>query len=151
MWRINWFVVSSLLLLFCFSAPVHGTCSENRMYQISEEELTMLETHLAALESNNNELLSLLAASNLDLNAASTALKESRQELSTLKKQLTELQAETQTLSASLEIVNQELANASASFKASEKERDRIENRLRNQRNIWEVLCCIAVGVAVAK
>ena len=65
--------------------------------------------------------------------------------------QLTELQAETKSLSESLKTANEELKRASESFKASERERDKIEGRLRNQRNIWEILCVIVAGVAIAK
>jgi hypothetical protein len=50
-----------------------------------------------------------------------------------------------------LQTANEELRKASQSFKQYEKERDKTENRLRNQRNIWEVLCFVAVGVAAAR
>lgn len=140
-----------LLLVLCLCLPSAGTCSPSQTYQISENELQMLEQHLNALEANNNELLNLLAASTLDLNEASQSLSASKKELETLRMQLTELQAETKSLSESLQTANDELRKAAESFKASEKERDRIEGRLRTQRNIWEVLFAVAVGVAVAR
>ena len=102
-------------------------------------------------DRKQGKLLNLLNASELDLNEASRSLSESKKELATLKAQLETLQAETKTLSESLKIANEELAKASASFKASERERDKIENRLRTQRNVWEALFAVAVGVAVAK
>ena len=152
MWtKKNCCVLSFMLLALCLCWPCVGTCSPSRMYEISETELTTLQEHLNALEANNNELLNLLNASNLDLNEASLSLSESRKELETLRMQLTALQTETKRLDESLRIANAELQNARESFKASEKEHDRIEGRLRNQRNIWEVLCAVAVGVAVAR
>ena len=152
MWKktrlLNILLISAFL---CLSFPCVGSCSESRTYQISESELTALENHLTALEANNNELLNLLAASTLDLNEASQSLSASKKELETLRMQLTELQAETKSLSESLKTANEELKRASESFKASERERDKIEGRLRTQRNIWEALFAVAVGVAVAR
>ena len=139
----------SLLCLLLLSGV--GICSQSQMYEISESELLTLSNHLNALEANNNELLNLLNASTLDLNEASLSLSESRKELETLRTQLKELQAETKRLSESLRTANEELQNARASFKASEAEHDKIEGRLRNQRNLWEVLCFVAVGVAAAR
>ena len=152
MWRITKFYVMAFsLLALCLCWPSVGICSPSRTFEISESELLTLEQHLNALEANNNELLNLLNASTLDLNEASQSLSASKKELETLRMQLTELQAETKRLSESLKTANEELKRASESFKASERERDRIEGRLRTQRNIWEALFAVAVGVAVAR
>ncbi len=152
MWRTTRFYVMAFwLLALCLYLPSHGICSPNQTYTISESELLTLEQHLNALEQNNSELLNLLNASELDLNEASLSLNESRKELQTLKAQLNELQAETKWLSESLRTANDELRRASELFKASERERDKIERRLRTQRNIWEALFAVAAGVAVAK
>lgn len=152
MWRKTKFLSASLIAAFLFlSWQSVGICSESRTYQISETQLETLSNHLTALEQNNNELLNLLNESNLDLSEASLSLSESRKELETLKVQLAALQAETKRLDASLRTANAELQSARESFRRSEQERDKIEGRLRNQRNLWEVLCLVAVGVAVAK
>lgn len=152
MWRkTRLCAMAFLLLALCLCWPCAGGCSPSRTFEISESELLMLEEHLTALEANNNELLNLLAASTLDLNEASQSLSASKKELETLRMQLTELQAETKSLSESLKTANEELKRASESFKASERERDKIEGRLRTQRNIWEALFAVAVGVAVAR
>lgn len=152
MWRKTR-LLSTLLILACLFlfAPSRGICSPSRQYTISETELQTLNNHLIALEQNNSELEKLLNESGVELTTASTALLESRNEISKLKEQLTRLQQETNQLSESLKIANKELQNARISFRESEKEHDKIEGRLRTQRNIWEVLCAIAVGVAVAK
>lgn len=152
MWRkTRLCAMAFLLLALCLYWPCVGGCSPSRTFEISESELLTLEQHLNALEANNNELLHLLNASELDLSEASQSLSASRQELATLKAQLETLQAETKSLSESLRTANEELKRASESFKASEQEHDRIEGRLRTQRNIWEALFAVAVGVAVAR
>ena len=153
MWKIK----RVLFITFLFAASLFlcwqsvCSCSESRTFTISETQLEALQNHLNALEQNNSELLNLLNESTLDLNEASSSLSASKKELETLRTQLTELQAETKRLSESLKTANEELMRASESFKASERERDKIEGRLRTQRNIWEVLFAVAVGVAVAK
>jgi chromosome segregation ATPase len=110
-----------------------------------------LQNHLDALEKNNETLKAILSESNEDLTIALDALMKSQNELATLKAQLQQAKNDAESAKNSLAIANQELAKASESFKQYEKERDKTENRLRNQRNIWEVLCLVAVGVAVAR
>lgn len=153
MWKIKRVLFITLLFsasLFLFWASV-GSCSENPQYTINATQLEALQNHLNALEQNNSELLNLLNASEMDLTEASLSLSESKKELETLRAQLTALQAETKQLNASLRTANEELQRARESFKKSEKEHDRIEGRLRTQRNIWEALFAVAVGVAVAR
>ncbi len=153
MWKIKRVLFITLLFsasLFLFWASV-GSCSESRTFEISETQLQQLQMHLTELERNNNELLSLLSASEMDLSEASQSLSASRKELETLREQLAALQSETQRLDESLRIANAGLQNARESFRKSEKERDKIEGRLRTQRNIWEALFAVAVGVAVAR
>ena len=152
MWKtIRLCIIASSLAFLCLCWPSAGSCSANQMYQISATQLEMLSSHLTALEKNNAELLSLLDASEMDLTEASLSLNESKKELETLRAQLIALQAETKQLDASLRTANEELQRARESFKKSEKEHDRIEGRLRTQRNIWEALFAVAVGVAVAR
>lgn len=151
MWKRSLAFIFGLSLFFYLSSAFAGTCYASRQYTISETELETLSDHLTALEQNNSELERLLNESGVELTTASTALLESRNEISRLKEQLKTLQQETNQLSESLKIANNELQNARISFRESEKEHDRIEGRLRTQRNIWEALFAVAVGVAVAK
>ena len=150
MWK-KFFVSLVLCALACLSVGFCGICYANPTYTISESELTTLETHLAMLESNNETLKKILSESGEELTAALNALTESQKELTTLRNELIQCKADAQSARNSLQIANEELQKASQSFKAYEKERDKTENRLRNQRNIWEVLCFVAVGVAVAR
>ena len=150
MWK-KLFVSLVLCALSCLSVGWHGICYANQTYTISETELTTLQNHLTALEQNNETLKAILTESNEDLTIALDALMKSQSELATLKAQLQQAKSDAESAKNSLAIANQELQKASQSFKAYEKERDKVEGRLRNQRNIWEVLCFVAVGVAVAR
>ena len=152
MWRKTKFCVMAFsLLALCLCWPCAGGCSPSPQYTITEEELTALEDHSNALMQNISELERLLTASNLDLTTASTALAESQIEIAQLQNQLSGLKAQMQTLSESLTIANAELQDARKSFAASERERDKIDGRLRTQRNIWEALFFVAAGVAAAR
>ena len=150
MWKKP-FVSLVLFALSFLSVGFCGTCSANQTYTISETELQTLQNHLTALEQNNETLKAILSESNEDLTTALDALMKSQNELATLKMQLQQAKSDAKSAKASLQIANEELQKASESFKAYEKERDRTANKLRNQRNIWEVLCLVAVGVAVAR
>lgn len=141
--------VMSVALWLCWASV--GGCSESRMYQISENELTALQEHLNVLEQNNETLRSILDGSNEELTAALNALTASKAELTKLKSELMQCRIDAENARKSLETANQELQKARESFKQSEKERDKIEGRLRTQRNIWEALFAVAVGVAIAR
>ena len=152
MWKtIRLCIIAASLAFLCLCWPSAGSCSESQTYTISATQLEALQNHLTALEQNNSELLSLLDASEMDLTEASQSLSASKKELETLRTQLTALQAETRRLDESLRIANAELQNARESFRQSEQEHDRIEGRLRTQRNVWEVLFFLAAGVAATR
>ena len=138
-------------LLCCFSllSPCVGIASPT--YTITAAEMEQLQNHLNALEANNEMLKSILTASDSELTVALEALMKSRDELTTLKAQLTQAKSDAESAKKSLQIANDELQKASQSFKEYEKARDKTENRLRNQRNIWEFIAALAVGVAVAR
>jgi len=141
-------VLFSFLALLWFS-PCVGGCSPT--YQITEEELTTLETNLATLEQHNATLKAILTTQDSELTEALNLLMKSSEELTKLRNELTIARNETQSARNSLEIANQELAKASESFKQYAQDRDRTESRLRTQRNIWEALFAVAVGYAIAK
>jgi chromosome segregation ATPase len=150
MW-IKLCVSLGLCALSFLSVGWYGTCYASQTYTISESELTTLQNHLDALEQNNETLKAILSESNEDLTIALDALMKSQNELATLKTQLQQAKNDAESARNSLQIANNELQKAAQSFKQYEKERDKVEARLRNQRNIWEVLCLVAVGVAVAR
>ena len=140
-------LLPALLLL----SPAVGSCSENQTFQISETQLTALEAHLNALEANNAELLKLLNESETELTEATQQLNESKNQIAELRNQLQALKNESEEARQSLSIANAELRKASESFKASEKAHARIEGRLRTQRNLWEVIAAVMVGVCVTR
>lgn len=150
MWK-KLFVSLALCALAFFSVGWHGTCSANQTYQISETELQTLETNLATLEQHNATLKAILSTQGDELTEALNLLTKSQEELTKLRNELKACKNDLNLSQESLKIANDELAKAAQSFKQYEKERDKVEGRLRNQRNIWEVLCFVAVGVAVAR
>ena len=143
-------IILLLPLLFWLSPSV-GSCSESPMYQISETQLTALENHLTALEANNAELMTLLNESEMELTEATQQLNESKNQISELRRELQALKSESEAARQSLKTANEELQKASAYFKASEKEHERIEGRLRTQRNVWEALAVVLTGVCIAR
>lgn len=150
------FVTLLLLSLFVLLSPSAGSCSPT--YQVTEEQMLQLQNILDGLESDNNRLLLLLNESTeglaiaesesgelkIQLNEAQSQLKELRTQLATLKSALTSART-------SLDEANKELKLASESYKKSMQQHERVESRLRTQRNVWEVLCAVAVGFAVSR
>ena len=140
-----------LCALACLSAGWYGICSANPTYTISESELMTLETNLQTLEQHNETLKAILSTQGDELTEALNLLTQSQEELTKLRNELKACKNDLNLSQESLKIANDELAKAAQSFKQYEQERDKVEGRLRNQRNIWEVLCFVAVGVAVAR
>lgn len=144
------------------SLPV-GFCSET--YIVTEQQPTTLENNLTQLKENNNQLQNLLNQSNQELQTASEQsenlndqiaqlnqqLQESQNQITTLKQQLIALKEQTTATQQSLQIANQELANASQSFKAYEKKQERIQSKLKTQKNIWKAIAIVSLGYAIAK
>ena len=143
-------IILLLPLLFWLSAPV-GFCSGSQTYQISETQLMALENHLNALEANNAALMTLLDESEMELTEATNQLAESKKQITELRSQLQALKNESEEARQSLSIANAELRKASESFKQSEKVHERIEGRLRTQRNLWEVIAAVMVGICVTR
>ena len=130
-----------LSLLFCwwlFFAP--GTCSASGtpepMYQITETELSQLETNLAQLRSINERL-------QVDLKVQSQEATQLRKELDELKKQLSDLKQQSAKQEDSLTNANRLLEQY-----ATEAKRERL--RIKAQRNAWAtaaVLACIGIAI----
>nr|DAN03363.1 MAG TPA: SECRETED 45 KDA PROTEIN CYCLE, PEPTIDOGLYCAN, CHAP, CELL [Caudoviricetes sp.] len=100
-----------------------STSRAEEMYQISESELTTLETNLNQLKKNNETKQQLLTEQK-------TQLTEASQQLETVKKELTaskSLNAQTQ---KSLESANRSLQK----FEDEAKRKIRVKTR---QRNLW--------------
>lgn len=144
------------LAFFLLSGISHGSCSPT--YTVTEPQMLQLENILTGLEQDNERLLALLNESSEGLEIANSESGELRKQLVEAQIQLTELRKQYQTLKieltnarSSLDEANKELQLASESYKKSMKQHEKVESRLRTQRNVWEVLCAIAVGFAAAR
>lgn len=127
-----------ICLLACslWLAAGSGTQAEE-MYQISESELTQLETNLNQLAKNNETKQQLLTEQK-------TQLSEANQQLETVKKELIaskSLNEETQT----------SLAEARKSFSEYENEAKRKIRIKTRQRNLWISIAAICAAAAIAK
>ena len=120
-----WTRKKSLALLLAYSLwlAAASTSQAEEMYQISETELTTLETNLHQLKKNNETKQNLLTEQK-------TQLTEASQQLETVQKELTaskSLNAQTQ---KSLERANQSLKQ----FEDEGKRKIRVKTR---QRDLW--------------
>ena len=123
-----------LSLLFCwwlFSSP--ATCSASGTYQITEEELTQLETNLRKLEQ-------LSSTQKTELTRLRQQLTKSEQELALLKSQLA-------TSSTQLTQAQNSLDNANQLLKEFAQEEKNKRLRIKAQRNTY---FCLMVAAAVA-
>lgn len=113
-----------ICLLACslWLAAGSGTQAEE-MYQISESELTQLETNLNQLAKNNETKQQLLTEQK-------TQLSEANQQLETVKKELIVSKSLNEATQKSLERANQSLKQ----FEDEAKRKIRVKTR---QRNLW--------------
>lgn len=140
-------MVSFFLLLFSSA----GSCSEGQMYHITEAELTTLEGHLKALEARNETLLDAWSKSQVDLEEALSALKESQEELRILRTDLENSKKISVEARMDLEKANSDLQNVLQSLKESERAHARTESRLQMQRTLWMIASCILTGALVSR
>ena len=147
MWKVFLRRLCIVALLFLLSALLLGCASasaQERMYEITESELTLLEENLSEL-SNVNEgqreklwnLQELLKASETRLEASERNSRMLSVKLDWLSKELT-----AQTTS---------LENANRLLQEYEEEERRTKRRIERQRNIAYVLAAVAVIFCAAK
>ena len=137
--------ISALLLLLAFLLlDISFASAQERMYEISEEELTQLEENLRELSNVNDgqrekltNLQEMLKTSEMRLEASERNSRMLSVKLDWLSKELTE-----QTSS---------LENANRLLKEYEEEERRTKRRIERQRNIAYVLAAIAVIFCAAK
>ena len=125
-----------LSLLFCwwlFSAP--ATCSASGTYQITEEELTRLETNLRKLEQ-------LSSTQKTELTRLQEQLTKSEQELALLKSQLA-------TSSTQLTQAQNSLQTANELLKEFAQEEKNKRLKIKAQRNTYFTLMVAATIAAV--
>ena len=119
--------ITKRLLLFAFCSLLWlaaGTSSQaEEMYQISESELTTLDTNLDQLETSN-------ATKQKILTEQQTQLTEANQQLETVKKELTASKSLNEATQRSLERANQSLQQ----LEDEAKRKIRVKT---HQRNLW--------------
>ena len=109
-------------LLFCAFLPGLQVQAET-MYQISETELTQLETNLETLKAHNQERQKVLTEQ-------ATLLNQQREELKKLKEEISSSKAANEQTQKSLERANQSLKQ----FEDEAKRKIRVKTR---QRDLW--------------
>lgn len=122
--KIKKSILPWLLLPFFFFPALHGSSVQaETMYQISETELTQLETNLETLKAHNQERQKVLTEQKKQL-------IEANQQLETVKKELTASKSLNDQTQKSLEKANQSLTEL-------EKEARRKVQVKARQRNLW--------------
>ena len=129
----------SVLLLGCTSAS-----AQERMYEITEAEVTQLEENLSELSNVNEGQREKLWNLQEMLKASETRLEASERNSKMLSVKLDWLSKELTTQAASLE-------NANRLLQEYEEEERRTKRRIERQRNIAYVLAAIAVIFCAAK
>lgn len=135
-----------LSLLFCW--PVTGWAAT---YQMTEDELTRLETVFQELKSTNAILMADSTKSQTDLIRALKLLRESQAELTKLSSLLNTLQAESNLAKNDLKQANAELAKANQYFEQYAKEQKKVQARLRTEKTFWIIAAGTATYFAVRK
>ena len=139
MWKIKkGLILSAVLLSLWLSPSLYGSRAQaERVYMISETELTQLEMNLTTLEQHSRDKSILLDKQAKQLNEAQKQLKIANEQIG--KSQ--ELNEQTQN---SLEKANQYL-------KEYEREAERKVKIKTRQRNFWIVISVVAVGSAISR
>ena len=133
----------SLLLcaLPCYAAPLLDTSTgPEKMYTLSEQELTTLEQNSNELARINEELRRTCNGQQIKAAELQVKLTKAEELSKTLQRQLTDLQAKSTRQEALL-------TQANESLKESAKEEKRTRLRVKAQRNTWEA---VAAGLLVA-
>ena len=133
-----------LLLLSFLLLGVSSVSAQERMYEITEEELTLLELNLDELSSVNGEQREQLTSLQEKLTASETRLALSEKNSKMLGVKLDWLSKEMTEQASSLE-------NANRLLQEYEQEERRTKRRIERQRNIAYVLATIAVIWCAAK
>ena len=122
---------------FCFPALYGSSVQAEAMYQISESELTQLETNLNQLAKNNETKQQLLTEQK-------TQLTEANQQLEIVKKELIASKNLNEATQKSLERANQSLTE----LEKEAKKKIKVKTR---QRNLWISIAAICAAAAIAK
>ena len=139
MWTIKKRLILSAVLLSLWLSPLlsGSHVRAERVYTISETELTQLEMNLITLEQHSKD-------KSILLDKQAKQLNEAQEQLKIANKQIKKSQALNEQMQNSLERANQYL-------KAYEKEAERKVRIKIRQRNMWIVISTVAVGAAISR
>lgn len=139
MWTIKKGLILSAVLLSVWLSPLLSGSSvrAERVYTISETELTQLEMNLTTLQNHNENKQQLL-------NKQAKQLNEAQEQLKIANEQIKKSQALNEQTQNSLERANQYL-------KEHEKEAERKIRIKTRQRNLWIMTTALAVGAAISR
>lgn len=115
-----------LSLLWCFAPLFIASCEAA---EITEQEITILETNLTKLETLNNQSQQELVTLKAQLTESQEALAKAKQQSETLAQQLQDLKNNSDYQEKLLQSVNESLKEYEQEMKAK-------QNRLEMQRNI---------------
>lgn len=134
-----------LLSLPCYAAPSLDTSTgPEKMYTLSEQELTTLERNSNELAKINEQLQATCNGQEVQLTTLQEQLTQAQELSLRLKNQidrLTAQSAEQQSL----------IAKTNKLLQESAKEEKRTRLRLKRQRNTWEAVAGVLVCVAIKK
>lgn len=131
-------ILSAVLLSFWLSPLLSGShVRAERVYTISEMELTQLEMNLTTLEQHSG-------GKSILLDKQAKQLNEAQEQLKIANEQIKKSQALNEQTQNSLERANQYL-------KEYEKEAERKIRIKTRQRNLWIMTTVVAVGAAISR
>lgn len=146
MWKIRkGFILSAVLLSFWLSPLLSGSRAQaERVYMISETELTQLEMNSQMQKVNSEKKDKLLIEQEKQLNEAEMKSAKAENELQIANEQIKKLKK-------SNEVTENSLKKTRELFNEYEKEAENtIKNKTR-QRNFWIFVSAVAVGKAFAR
>ena len=138
MWKIRKGLILSAVLLSLWLSPLlsGSPVRAERVYTISETELTQLEMNLTTLEQHSKD-------KSILLDKQAKQLNEAQEQLKIANEQIKKSQALNEQTQNSLERANQYLNEY-------EKEAERKIRIKTRQRNLWIMTTVVAVGAAIS-
>lgn len=134
-----------LLALPCYAAPSLDTSTApEKMYTLSEQELTKLEQNSSELAKINEQLQATCNGQEVQLTTLQKQLTQAQELSLRLKNQIDRLTAQSAEQQSLIEKTNESLQKF-----AQEEKRTRL--RIKRQRNTWEAAAALLASVAIQK
>lgn len=145
MWKIKKGLILSAVLLSVWLSPLlsGSHVRAERVYMISETELTQLEMNSQMQKVNSEKKDKLLIEQEKQLNEAEMKSAKAENELQIANEQIKKLKK-------SNEVTENSLKKTRELFNEYEKEAERKVKIKARQRNMWIVISAVAVGAAIS-